>query len=58
MNFVDTILSKVQCGFRKGFSKQYSLIAMIKKWRKNVDEGESCAALLTDLNKDFDCIVH
>ena len=25
---------KVQCGFRKGFSMQYSLIAMIEKWKK------------------------
>ena len=55
---IDTVLSKVQCGFRKGFSTQYSLIAMIEKWRKNMDKGKSCAALLTDLGKDFDCIVH
>ena len=56
--YIDTILSKVQCGFRKGFSTQYSLIAMIEKWRKNMDKGKSCAALLTDLSKAFDCIVH
>ena len=31
---------------------------MIEKWRKNMDKGKSCAALLTDLNKAFDCIVH
>ena len=56
--YIDTILSKVQCGFRKGFSTQYSLIAMIEKWRKNMDKDKSCAALLTDLSKPFDCIVH
>ena len=56
--YIDTILSNVQCGFRKGFSTQYSLIAMIEKWRKNMDKGKSCAALLTDLSKAFDCIVH
>ena len=32
--YIDTILSKVQCGFRKGFSTQYSLIAMTEKWSK------------------------
>ena len=33
---------------------------MIKIWRNNIDQGKSCAALLTDLSKafDFDCIVH
>ena len=56
--YIDTVLSKVQCGFRKSFSTQYSLIAMIEKWRKNMDKGKSCAALLTDLSKAFDCIVH
>ena len=30
---------------------------MIEKWRKNMDQGNSCAALLTDLSKAFDCIV-
>ena len=52
------ILPKVQCDFRKGFSTQCSLIAMIEKWRKNVDKGKLCAALLTDLSKVFDYIVH
>ena len=29
--YIDNILSKAQCGFRKGFNTQYSLINMIKK---------------------------
>ena len=56
--YIDTILSKVQCGFRKGFSTQHLLIAMIEKWRKNMDKGKSCVAQLTFLSKAFDCIVH
>ena len=56
--YIDTVLSKVQCGFRRGFSTQYSLIVMIEKWRKNMDKGKPCAALLIDLSKAFDCIVH
>ena len=56
--YIDTVLSKVQYGFRKGFITQYSLIAMIEEWRKNMDQGKSYAALLTDLSKAFDCIVH
>ena len=31
---------------------------MIKKWRKNMDKGKSSAALLTNLSKAFDYIVH
>ena len=56
--YIDTILSKVQCGFRKGFSTEYSLIAMIEKWRKNMNKGKLCVALLTDMSKAFNCIVH
>ena len=42
----------------KGFGTQFLLIAMIEKWKNNMDKSKSCAALLTDLNKTFDCIVH
>ena len=56
--YIDTVLSKVQCGFREGFSTQHSLIAMIEKWREIMDKDKLCAALLTDLSKAFDCIVH
>ena len=31
---------------------------MNEKWRKHMDKGKSCAVLLTDLSKAFDCIVH
>ena len=52
--YIDTTLAKVQCGFRKGFAKQYSLIAIIEKWRRNMDKGKSFASLLTDLSKASD----
>ena len=50
--YTDSTLSKAQCGFRKGF------IAMIEKWRRNLDQGSICGALFTDLSKAFDCLVH
>ena len=31
---------------------------MTKKCGKNMDKGKMCTALLTDLSKAFDCIVH
>ena len=55
---VDKLLSKFQCGFRKGFSTQHSLLVMIEKWRETLDNGGACGALLTDLSKAFDCLKH
>ena len=52
------ILSKYQGGFRKKFSSQHSLLVMFEKWKKVLDNGGSCGALLVDLSKAFDCIVH
>ena len=37
---MDPLLSKYQCEFRKGFSTQHCLIAMLEKWKKVVDNGE------------------
>ena len=57
--YMDKILSKYQCGFRKGISTLHSLIAMIEQWRKTLDKGGgACGALLTDLSKAFDCMKH
>ena len=39
-DYFDKLLSKYQCGFRKGFSKQHCLLAMIEKLRKSLDSGE------------------
>ena len=56
--YIHTVLLKVQCGFRKSFSAQYSLISMIENWRKNMDKGKSSVVLLTDLSNAFDWILH
>ena len=56
--FTENILSKFQCGFRKGTSAQHCLIVMLEKWKKAVDMKGCAAALLTDLSKAFDCISH
>ena len=57
-DFMDTFLSKYQCGFRKGYSTQYCLLAMLEKWKSAVDKLKSFGALLTDLSKAFDCLSH
>ena len=51
--YTDSIFSTVQCGFRKGYSSQYSIIAMIAKWRRNLDQGGISGALFTNLRKPF-----
>ena len=57
--YTDHILSKAQCGFRKDYSTQYSMFAVIEKWRGNFDEGGIYGALFTDLSsKSVDCLVH
>ena len=55
---MDPFLSKYQCGFRKGYSTQYCLLAMLEKWKSAVDKLKSFGALLTDLSKAFDCLSH
>ena len=52
--YTDSILCKVQCGFRKCCSTQYLIIALIEKWRRNLDQGGICGALFTHLSKAFD----
>ena len=55
---MDPLLSKYQCGFRRGFSAQNCLLAMLEKWKSSVDKGKAFGVLLTDLSKAFDCLSH
>ena len=56
--FLDKYFSQFQCGFRKGYSTQQCLIALIEKCKSEVDSGKSFRAFLTDLSKAFDCLPH
>ena len=56
--FFDSLLSKYQCSFRRGSNAQHCLISLIEKWKKSVDSGGTIGALLTDLLKAFDCLLH
>ena len=38
-DYFDKLLSKYQCGFRKGFSTQHCLLAMIEKLRKSLEQS-------------------
>ena len=57
-SFFYDIFSKYQYGFRKGFSTQQCLLALLEKWMRSIDRGEVFGALLTDLSKACDCLNH
>ena len=56
--FMDKYFSNFQCGFRKSYSTQQCLIALIEKRKSAVDSAKSFGALLTDLSKAFNCLPH
>ena len=57
--FTENILSKFQCGFRKGTSAQHCPGCYVMERRKKAVDMKGCAgALLTGLSKAFDCISH
>ena len=39
--YFEQLLSKYQCGFRKGFSEQHILLLMLEKWKLAVDNKKS-----------------
>ena len=51
-------LSAKICGFRKGYGPLYTLLPLLEKFKKALDNHRSCGALLTDLSKAFDCLNH
>ena len=56
--YFESFLSKHQCGFRKEFSVQHCLLSMLEKCKSAIDNRKTFGALLTDLSKAFDCLLH
>ena len=56
--YFEPILSKFPCGFRKGFSAQDCLLAVLEKWNTAVGNKRIFGSLITDLSKVFDCLPH
>ena len=56
--FFETIFSRYKCGFRKSFSTQQCLLAMLEKWKRSTDKDKTFGALITDLSKVFNCLDH
>ena len=57
-SFFENFFSKQQCGFRRCYSIQECLLALLEKWKRALDSGQMFGALLTDLSKAFDCLNH
>ena len=51
-------LSTYQCDFRKGFSAQDCLLAMLKNRKEQMIKGNVFGVPLIDLLKAFDCLSH
>ena len=56
--YFSNFFPKYQCGFRKGYSAQHCLLTMTEKMKEARDSSKVCAAVLTDLSKAFDCLLH
>ena len=56
--YFNKILSKQQRGFRQGFSTEHDFLALTEKWIKYLDKDGVSGALLTDLSKAFDRLLH
>ena len=58
LEYFETVLTKFQCGFQKGYSTQNCLLAIEENYKKKLDQGNEYEALITDFFKTFDCLPH
>ena len=57
-NFFNFYFHPSLSAFRKGFGCQTALLQIIEDWKKTLDENKYIAAILMDLSKAFDCLLH
>ena len=56
--FTEKRSSRYLCGYRKGFSTQYTLIFQIERWKKSLAQKGYGGAVFMDLSKAFDTLNH
>ena len=56
LRFLDNILFKFYCSFRKGYGTQRCLLLMLKIWKGATDNNKAFGTLLSNLSKAFDCL--
>ena len=57
-DFMKDKLSNILTGFRKGRKAQHSLLIMIEKWKRALDENMEVGAVFMDLSKALDTLNH
>ena len=57
-NYIKNHLSSYLCGYRKGYNTQQTLVSLIEKWKKILDDKGFGGAVLIDLPKVFDSLNH
>ena len=56
--FIIKCLSPYLSGYRKGYNTKQALLALIEKWKKNLDDKGYGGAVLMNLSKAFDTLNH
>ena len=51
-------LNKSVTSFRKSYGTQHSLVVILEKWKRAIENGECVSILFMDLSKAFDTISH
>ena len=57
-SFVNKIMFKYMCGYRKGYSTQYALMSLPEKWKQSLVNHGYAGNVIMDLSKAFDTINH
>ena len=55
---MDDKLTKCLKNFRKSYGTKHSLLTMLEKWKRGIDNEEYVSALFMDISKGFDTISH
>ena len=57
-SYLETFLSKFISAYRKSYSSNHVLIRLIENWKKSLDQKTFVRAVLMDLSKASDSILH
>ena len=58
LNYIDSVLSSILCGFRKTHNTQHALFKLLHSWQKELDQKGFAGIILMNLSKAYDCIPH